>query len=205
MARVKIYASSGSPEPIGTGLFTRMFMQRFPLIPVEEEERLNDPLVRDMFVERVFCLRRWRDHLAEGKDVGRLVTFHTAHKMLLLTHSRTHYDAMGRLTAHAREMPLEILYDRYQSEFMITLGCKPTVKRVSDVLLHMQGHLKKVLTSDEKQEMLSLIQRYGQGLVPRVVPMTLLAHHVHKHGITYLAHQVFLNPEPMELMLRNHV
>ncbi len=206
MERVKVYPSDkGIPSKTGAGIFTRMFMQRFPLIPVEEEGRLNDPLLREMFVERVFCLRRYRDMLADGYDIGRLVEFHTRHKMLLLSHSRTHYDAMGRLVAHARELPVTELFDRYQAEFMAALAHKTTPKRVADVLLHMLGHLKKVLDATDKQEMLTLIDRYRQGLVPLVVPLTLLGHHIRRHDIAYLREQVFLSPHPVELMLRNHV
>jgi uncharacterized protein YbgA (DUF1722 family)/uncharacterized protein YbbK (DUF523 family) len=205
MERVKVYGDSGIPAKVGAGLFTKAFMDHFPLIPVEEEGRLNDPVLREMFVGRVFTLRRFRDLIAQGKTRGGLVAFHTDHKLLLLSHDRKRYTEMGRLVAAAKELTLSVLYDRYQRLLMEALSSKPTVKKSADVLLHMMGHVKKVLTSDEKQELLEVINRYRQKLIPMIVPVTLIGHYVRKYRVSYLERQVFLHPHPVELMLRNHV
>jgi uncharacterized protein YbgA (DUF1722 family)/uncharacterized protein YbbK (DUF523 family) len=205
MERVKVYGDSGIPAKAGAGVFTKAFLDRFPLIPVEEEGRLNDPVLREMFVSRVFTLRRFRDLLAQGRTRGGLVTFHTDHKMLLLSHDRKGYTQMGKLVAAAKELSPSVLYDRYQALLMETLSAKPTVKKSADVLLHMMGHFKKVLTKDEKQELLDVINRYREKLIPIIVPITLIGHYVRKYRVSYLERQVFLNPHPVELMLRNHV
>jgi len=205
MERVKVYGESGIPAKTGAGIFTKAFMDHFPLVPVEEEGRLNDPVLREMFIGRVFTLRRFRDLLAKGKTRGGLVSFHTDHKLLLLAHDRKRYTEMGRLVAAAKEMSPSVLYDRYQTLLMEALSVKPTVKKSADVLLHMMGHFKKVLTKDEKQELLEVITRYRNKLVPLIVPVTLIAHHVRKYRVSYLERQVFLSPHPVELMLRNHV
>ena len=205
MERVKVYAGEGAPARTGAGIFTRMFMERFPLIPVEEEGRLTDPVLREMFIQRVFCFRRFRDLLGRPLSRGALVDFHTDHKMLLLSHDRGHYEEMGRLVAGAKELPVGILHEKYQALFMAALAHKATPKKCADVLTHMMGHLKKMLSSDEKQELIVVIDQYRRRLVPLVVPVTLVRHYVRKHGIAYLARQVFLDPHPVELMLRNHV
>jgi len=205
MERVKVYRDSGIPAKVGAGVFTRAFMDRFPLIPVEEEGRLNDPVLREMFVERVFTLRRFRDLLARGKTRGGLVAFHTDHKLLLLAHDRKRYTEMGRLVAAAKELSPSVLYDRYQGLLMEALSTRPTAKKNADVLLHMMGHFKKMLSADEKQELLEVITRYREALIPLVVPVTLVAHFVRKYRVSYLERQLFLNPHPVELMLRNHV
>jgi uncharacterized protein YbgA (DUF1722 family)/uncharacterized protein YbbK (DUF523 family) len=205
MERVKVYGDSGIPTKTGAGVFTKAFMDHFPLIPVEEEGRLNDPVLREMFISRVFTLRRFRDLLAQGKTRGGLVSFHTDHKLLLLSHDRKGYTQMGKLVAAAKGMPPSVLYDRYQGLLMEVLSAKPTVKKSADVLLHMMGHFKKVLTKDEKQELLEVITRYRQRLIPLIVPVTLIAHYVRKYRVSYLERQVYLNPHPVELMLRNHV
>ncbi len=205
MERVKVYGDSGIPAKVGSGVFTKAFMEHFPLIPVEEEGRLNDPVLREKFIGRVFTLRRFRDLLAKGKTRGGLVSFHTDHKLLLLSHDRKRYDEMGRLVARAKELPAGELYDRYQQLLMGALSAKPTVKKTADVLLHMMGHFKKVLSADEKQELLEVISRYREKLIPLIVPVTLIAHYVRKYRVSYLDRQVFLSPHPVELMLRNHV
>jgi uncharacterized protein YbgA (DUF1722 family)/uncharacterized protein YbbK (DUF523 family) len=206
MERVKVYGGGdGIPARTGAGVFTRMFMERFPRIPVEEEGRLTDPVLREMFVERVFCLRRFRDLLARPLSRGALVDFHTDHKLLLLSHDRRHYEEMGRLVAGAKSVPIETLYRNYGEIFMASLAHKATPKKCADVLMHMIGHFKNMLSSDEKQELLYIIDQYRRRLVPLVVPVTLVRHYVRKYDVAYLARQVFLNPHPAELMLRNHV
>jgi uncharacterized protein YbgA (DUF1722 family)/uncharacterized protein YbbK (DUF523 family) len=205
MERVKVYGDSGIPAKVGSGVFTKAFMDHFPLIPVEEEGRLNDPTLREMFIGRVFTLRRFRDLLAQGKTRGGLVSFHTDHKLLLLAHDRKRYSEMGRLVAAAKELNPSVLYNRYQNLLMEALSAKPTVKKSADVLLHMMGHFKKVLSADEKQELLEVINRYREKLIPLIVPVTLIAHYVRKYRVSYLDRQVFLTPHPVELMLRNHV
>ena len=205
MERVKVYGDTGAPAKVGAGVFTRAFMEHFPLVPVEEEGRMNDPVLREMFIEKVFILRRFRDLLAVGKTRGRLVAFHTDHKLLLLSHGRKCYAEMGRLVAGAKGLSLSALYDRYQHLLMEALSARPTEKKCADVLLHMTGHVRKVLTADEKQELLEVISRYRQKLIPLIVPVTLIAHYVRKYRVPYLERQVFLNPHPVELLLRNHV
>ena len=206
MERVKVYGGgSGAPARTGAGVFTRMFMERFPRIPVEEEGRLTDPVLREMFVERVFCLRRFRALLARPLSRGSLVDFHTDHKLLLLSHDRGHYEEMGRLVAAAKTLPIGTLHARYEEIFMAALSHKATPKKCADVLSHMMGYFRKMLSSIEKQEMIEVITQYRLRLVPLVVPVTLIRHYVRKYDVAYLARQVFLNPHPVELMLRNHV
>jgi uncharacterized protein YbgA (DUF1722 family)/uncharacterized protein YbbK (DUF523 family) len=206
MARVKVYGGvDGIPTRTSAGVFTRMFMERFPRIPVEEEGRLNDPVLREMFIERVFCLRRFRDLIARPLSRGALVDFHTDHKLLLLSHDRRHYEEMGRLVAGAKTLPLGTLYRKYEEIFMAALAHKATPKKCADVLSHMMGYFRKMLSTAEKQEMIEVIDQYRRRLVPLVVPVTLIRHYVRKYDVAYLARQVFLNPHPVELMLRNHV
>lgn len=205
MARVKVYGESGVPSRSGAGLFTGLFMERFPLIPVEEEGRLKDPALRENFVERVFLLRRFRAIAQTGRSRGALVEFHADHKLLLLSHGRPLYSEMGRLVARAGQIPLEALYGKYRELLMTATRHPATVPRCTDVLLHMMGHLRTMLSADEKRELLEVIGNYRAKRVPLIVPVTLIRHHVRKHDVAYLARQAFLNPHPVELMLRNHV
>lgn len=205
MERVKVYGDTGIPAKAGAGMFTKAFMDRFPLIPVEEEGRLQDPVLREMFVELVFTLRRLRDRIRQGKTRGNLVEFHTDHKLLILAHGRTRYDEMGKLVAHAKELSLEELYRRYLQLLMEALRLRTSSAKCADVLMHMMGHLRRFLTPDERQELLEVIGRHRNRLIPLLVPVTLLRHYVRKYDVAYLKRQVFLNPHPVELMLRNHV
>jgi uncharacterized protein YbgA (DUF1722 family) len=205
MERVKVCGKGGLPSLRSAGLFTRMVAGRFPLIPVEEEGRLADPVLREMFIERMFCLRRFRDLAAAPLSRGGLLEFHADHKMLLLSHGRAHYEEMGRLLARAKRLPVEALHEKYQELFLSALAHNATPKKRADALMHMMGHVRKYLSSVEKQELVESIDRYRLRLVPLAVPVTLLRKYVRKFDVRYLARQAFLNPHPAELSLRDHV
>lgn len=203
MARVKLYEPSGIPSQKGVGIFARIFMQYFPLLPVEEDGRLHDPKLRENFIECVFTFQRWRDLLAKGRSLGRLVEFHSRHKLLLLAHSTELYRQMGKLVAEGKALPAEELFERYQGLLMQTMRLLPTVKKHLNVLQHLLGYFKKDLSADEKQELLELFEQFRRGDVPLIVPVTLINHLVRKYHQPYLAEQFYLHPHPSELRLRN--
>jgi uncharacterized protein YbgA (DUF1722 family) len=193
------------PHKVGVGIFARAFMQHFPLIPVEDDGRLNDPLIRENFILQIFTMKRWRDNLARKRAMGNLVDFHTRNKLLILSHSQKHYRLMGKLVADGKQMPIKALYDQYQQILMEALKLKTTIKKHANVMQHLMGYFKKQLSSDEKQELLEVFEQYRNELVPLLVPITLINHYVRKYDQAYLKQQTYLNPHPMELKLRTHV
>ena len=203
--RVKVYNDNGQAVKTGRGLFADAFTSRFPRIPVEEEGRLHDPVLRENFIERVFALKRWREVLAEKKTMGSLVNFHTREKLLFLAHSPKHFREMGRLVADGKKINVSDLYDRYEGLLTEALGLRATVSKHTNVLMHVMGYFKKQLSGDEKQEILELIGNYRSGHLPLIVPITLLNHFVRKYSQPYLSIQTYLNPHPLDLQLRNHV
>lgn len=203
--RVRTYNEHGMPNRKGVGLFARAFVGRFPLIPVEEEGRLSDPLLRENFIERVFCYRRWQDLIHGGVTRQAVVRFHTIHKYLLLAHSAQHYRQLGRLVAQVHEYRPKDLGLRYGELFMQALAVRATVRKHVNVLQHILGHFKDRLDAQEKAELLGVIADYHQGLTPLIVPLTLIKHYVQVFDVEYIRDQVYLNPHPKELMLRNHV
>jgi uncharacterized protein YbgA (DUF1722 family)/uncharacterized protein YbbK (DUF523 family) len=204
MERVKLYRTD-MPSKDGVGLFARALLAHFPNLPVEEDGRLHDPVLRENFYERVFAYRRLLDLTEHGFTLGKLVAFHAAEKFLLLAHDPEAYRKLGRLVARGKELTRAELITRYSKEFMAALSTKATRGRHVNVLQHMAGFFKDVLTAGEKSELETAFSDYRSGLVPLIVPITLVRHHVAKHGISYLADQRYLAPHPKELMLRNHV
>ena len=205
MRGVKVYNPSGIPAYSGVGVFAGAFMERFPLMPVEDDDRLRKPALRENFIERVFVLKRWKEFQVTGGKIKNLVSFHTDHKLLVLSHSTVHYRMLGSLVANANKYPAEKLHFEYLDTLMEGLKLISTAKKSTNVLLHILGYFRKVITPGEKQEMLEVIENFHRGLVPLIVPITLLNHHVRKYDEKYLARQHYLNPHPVELMLRNHV
>ncbi len=204
MQRVRIYDKNGVPHKIGVGIFARVFIEHFPLLPVEDDGRLHDIRIRENFIERIFCLTRYRQFLTSDGSVRGLVSFHTTHKMLLMAHSPQIDRQLGRLVAHAKKYSRAELLNSYQALMLKALKLTATAKKNANVLIHMMGFLKKHLTHDEKEEMLEVIQQYKQELIPLIVPVTLMRHYVRKYDIAYLEQQAYLDPHPVELKLRNH-
>jgi len=205
MIRVKVYNEKGMPHKIGIGIFARAFMEHFPLIPVEDDGRLNNPLIRENFILQIFTMKRWRDNMARNPSMGNLVDFHTRNKLLILSHSPKLYRLMGKLVADGRKLPIKELYDQYQLLLMEALKLKTTIRKNTNVLQHLMGYFKKQLSGDEKQELLEIFGQYRNEHVPLIVPITLINHYVRKYEQPYLKQQTYLHPHPLELKLRIHV
>jgi uncharacterized protein YbgA (DUF1722 family)/uncharacterized protein YbbK (DUF523 family) len=205
MERVRIYSPRGGATREGRGLFATVLMSELPLMPVEEEGRLNDPVLRENFIERVFACRRWQEIASSPKSVHALVYFHTAHKFQLLAHSVCHYRYLGRLVANAKKTPLAQTYERYGRGLMEALTVAANAKKHANVLNHMMGYFSKQLSPSERQELVEVIRDFRAKRTPLIVPVTLIRHYVKNHAVEYLDNQVYLAPSPKELMLRNHV
>jgi uncharacterized protein YbgA (DUF1722 family)/uncharacterized protein YbbK (DUF523 family) len=205
MERVRVYGISGMPARDGVGLFAAALITQFPNLPVEEEGRLSDAHLRENFVERVFAYRRLRSFFSSRWTVGGLVRFHTAHKLLVMAHSPEAYRELGRIVAGARRRQREPLRAEYESLLMRALAKIASPSRHANVMQHMMGYLRPHLDAQGRSEIGQLVEDYRGGLVPLVVPITMFRHYVAKFGIEYLQGQVYLEPHPKELMLRNHV
>jgi uncharacterized protein YbgA (DUF1722 family)/uncharacterized protein YbbK (DUF523 family) len=204
MEQVRVYNDKGMPVKKGVGMFAKIFMEHFPLLPVEEEGRLHDPRLRENFVERIFVLRSWREVLERKVSRAALIDFHTRHKLLILSHSPKHYQIMGKLVAGAKDIPVKDLFQQYRTILMEVLQLTTTPKKNANVLMHMMGYFKEQLSSGEKQELLEVIEKYRKGYIPLIAPIILIQHYVRKHDQPYLKEQVYLHPHPLELQLRNH-
>lgn len=205
MERVRIYVDDAMPRRDGTGMFAAELMSALPSLPIEEEGRLKDAPLRENFVERLFAYQRLRGLFQSRWTRDQVVKFHTAHKLQLMAHSPQAYREIGRLVADIRGFDRAAFKETYEVSFMDALRRKATPGRNTNVLQHAAGYLKQCLSDDSRAELTQQIEDYRLGLVPLVVPITLIAHHVRHHSIGYLQGQVYLQPHPKELMLRNHV
>jgi uncharacterized protein YbgA (DUF1722 family)/uncharacterized protein YbbK (DUF523 family) len=207
MERVRVYGDASMPMKKGAGIFARALMERFPLLPVEEEGRLHDPAIRESFFERLFAYRRFRALDRPPHKMADLVRFHSEQKYLILSHSPKHYREMGQLVAQTKppKRRKADLVAEYGKRLMAALAVKATRGKHANVLHHILGFLKDALAAEDKAELVAVIDRYRRGLVPLVVPITLVNHHLRHHDAPWVKGQVYLDPHPIELMLRNHV
>jgi uncharacterized protein YbgA (DUF1722 family)/uncharacterized protein YbbK (DUF523 family) len=202
--RVKVYLDNGMPGPTpGRGIFAAALTQAMPLLPVEEDGRLQDPVLRENFVTRVFAMHEWRQLCAQGLSAAGLIALHSRYKYTLMAHAPQEYAALGRLLADVGKHDPQVLGPRYFEQMMRALQQKATRKTNTNVLMHLQGYLKKQLQPVEKGSLTKVIDSYRRGIVPLVVPVTMLRHYFELFPDPYIARQSFLQPYPDDLSLRN--
>lgn len=206
MERVKVYQDNGNPvKGGGAGLFARALAEARPDLPIEEDGRLNDPVLRENFLTRVFAYAEWQQLRSAGLSRKAIVDFHSRFKYQLMATSPVHYKELGRRVASIGNQPLEEFAAAYFSELMVALKKPASRGTHSNVLQHLVGYLKRHLGGDDKQEMQQLISLYRDGIVPLVVPLTLLKHHFRRFPDRYIARQIYLQPHPEDLSLRNGI
>lgn len=203
-ARVKVYHGGRTARITGVGLYAREIMARLPLLPVADEEELNDGEARANFFERIFAYHRWQGLLASGFTPGELVEFHSRHKLALMAHGSVHYRSLGQLVAQAETMRPRQLAEKYGSNFMTALKHPATRKRHANVLQHLMGYLKRHIDQEDKTELLELIDAYRLGALPLIAPQTLLRHHFRRYPHPYVEKQLYLYPDLLELQLRRY-
>ena len=204
MARVKVYQDNdGPPDRTGVGIYAKEIIEAHPNLPIEEEGRLNDTRLRENFLERVFLYHRWLRSMEGGVDSNALVKFHTVQKFAVLAHDEPAYRELGRIVAGVTTSDIEARCRDYISLLMGAMKVLTTPKKHANVLMHIMGFFKKSLTSEDKKELLRLIDAHREGLVPVIVPITLINYFRKRHPNAYVDGQTYLEPHPPELMLRN--
>ncbi|MFT5758354.1 MAG: hypothetical protein ACI9LM_003093 [Alteromonadaceae bacterium] len=202
MERVKIYNSAGNALPShGIGAFTREIMAANPLLPCEENGRLNDPLIRENFVARIYAYKHWQNLVSTGLTKHKLTTFHSRYKYTVMSHDLVAYKELGQLLAKA-DLPLEEAANQYIAGLMAALTIIATRKKHANTLAHIQGYFSQHLQSNERQELCDQIAAYREGLVPLMAPLTLIKHYLLQYPKDYLANQAYLSPYPDQLKLR---
>lgn len=204
--RVKRHTDKGhSVASDSQGIFASALHRIDPLLPLEDDGRLNDPGLRDSFVSRVFAYRDWRQLRAEGLSAAALIDFYSRYKYLVMAHNVSSYKQLGKMLADAGKRDLEALADEFITAFMAALSERATLRSHSNVLFHLSGYLKRDLSDAERQRLRSLIDEYRCGHVPLVVPVTMLRHHFANHHNPYIAQQAYLQPYPDQLGMRNQL
>jgi uncharacterized protein YbgA (DUF1722 family)/uncharacterized protein YbbK (DUF523 family) len=204
MDRVKIY-TNGMPIKNGRGIYAKRMMANFPHLPVEEEGRLEDPHLRENFIQRVYVYSRWKTMCRQKLTISKLQEFHANHKYILMSHDQLHAKELGALLADMMSRDLNSLATEYLNGMMLSLKKIATKKNHANTLKHIQGYLKKHLSTDDKSELTEVIEDYKSGLLPLIVPITLLRHHFRRNPHDYITQSYYMSPHPGELMLLNNI
>jgi len=202
MERVKVYSPEGNAlTSDGIGAFAKEIMSANPLLPCEENGRLNDPVIRENFVARVYAYKHWQSLEESGLTKHKLTTFHSQYKYTVMSHDLVAYKKLGQLLAKAN-VPVEELAAQYIRGLMDALTIKATRKKHANTLAHIQGYFSKQLQNNERKELTEQIAAYRQGLIPLMAPLTLINHYLMQYPKDYLAKQAYLSPYPAQLKLR---
>ncbi|MEL7292432.1 MAG: DUF523 and DUF1722 domain-containing protein [Pseudomonadota bacterium] len=201
MERVKVYSKNNS-EAIGVGLYTNELMKAMPWLPVEEDGRLNDPVLKENFITRIYSLYDFYQSMGDEPTRGKIVAFHSRYKLTLMAHHPASYKELGSLVANIKEYDIEEFFKLYRLGLMNAMAHRASRKNNTNVLMHIQGYFKRHLDKEQKQELRRVIDEYREGLLPLLAPLTLLKHYLNAHPDDYLAGQAFLQPHPQELRLR---
>jgi uncharacterized protein YbgA (DUF1722 family)/uncharacterized protein YbbK (DUF523 family) len=204
MERVKVYSNDIAAKT-GTGVFADYLQQNFPTLPVEEEGRLGDPQLRENFIQRVFVRQRWRQLFLQPLSMHGLMTFHSQHKLIAMSHDQNLAKELGRLLAQADTENIEAVAQRYIEALMACLKIVAGRGNHVNVLQHIQGYLKRKLDSDDKQELRETIESYRLGNLPLIVPLTLLRHHFRRQPDAFIENSYYMYPHPVELGLLNEL
>jgi uncharacterized protein YbgA (DUF1722 family)/uncharacterized protein YbbK (DUF523 family) len=204
MARVKVYRGD-MPDRDGIGLYTKTLLEQFPHLPVEEEGRLNDLPLRENFIGRVFVYSRWQQMLKAGLSMAAMQQFHASHKYLFMSHSPSDSKKLGALLANHEQLALETIAEQYLGQMMQLMKIHSSRKKHVNTLQHVQGYLKKHLDSTTKQSFHKALMDYKEGLVPLIVPISLLNSHFEKYPNDYIEKSYYLEPYPKALKLLNHL
>ncbi|HBC3885484.1 TPA: DUF523 and DUF1722 domain-containing protein [Vibrio parahaemolyticus] len=201
MERVKVYSKNNAAKE-GIGLYTKTLMEKMPWLPVEEDGRLNDPVLKENFITRIYCLNDFYESMAGEPTRGKIIDFHSRYKLTLMAHHPESYRSLGRLVADVASYEIDEFYREYRLGLMTALSNRASRKNNTNVLMHLQGYFKRSLNKDEKEELATVIQDYRTGTLPLLAPLTLIKHYLNAYPDEYLQKQKFLEPHPQEMRLR---
>ncbi|CAA6809022.1 MAG: COG1683: Uncharacterized conserved protein / FIG143828: Hypothetical protein YbgA [uncultured Sulfurovum sp.] len=206
MERVKVYQPINAPsEKKGIGTFAEALRERYPYLPMEEEGRLEDAWLRENFLMQVFAYKEISEFIQTKPKIKDLIHFHTNYKYLIYAKSPVAYKILGHIVANAKRESFEKLLEKYHYEFLIAINQKSNIPKTYNVLLHIYGYFKKLITKDERYHVLIAMEEFKEGVIPLIAVVKLLNLYVKRFDMHYLKGQKFLNPYPAALGLRSEL
>ena len=205
MKSAKLYLENGYCEGKEDGVFMHLCRERFALLPMEEEGRLEDAWLRENFVMQIFAYNAYERFKASNPSLGDLVRFHTINKFLLQSKDEALYRELGNIVANRGEHSLETLMGMYELGFKTAIARKSSIKKTRNVLEHLAGFFKNELTKSEKETLHTQIDDYASKIIPLIVPSSTIQLYAKKYNTEYLLDQTFLTPYPKTLSLRSHI
>jgi uncharacterized protein YbgA (DUF1722 family)/uncharacterized protein YbbK (DUF523 family) len=200
-----IYRTNGYSKEKSDGLFVKMCKDAFPLIPMEEEGRLNDPWLRENFVMQLFAYDDFEKFKSTDPSMKDLVAFHQSYKFMLQAKNDMMYRELGQIVGNHEGLKFDELLRQYEILFKTAIGQKSSIGKNRNVLEHMAGFVKDKISSVEKEMLHEQIEEYAHKIVPLIAPLSRLYMFAKEYDVEYLLGQKFLHPYPKELALRSDI
>ena len=202
--RIKVYQDNGYPhEQKVSGLFTQQLMNKYPLLPIEEEGRLNDASLRENFILRVYAYHNFRHQVLEDPSYHKLIQYHSSYKLVLLAHNQKTFKELGKMLGQSRNIKLEKVIHDYFERFMAAIHKPASRGGHCNAMQHILGYLKTKIPDDARQDIAQIIEQYRQREINLITPLTLLSHYIQQFGTPYIRAQRYIEPYPSSLGLRN--
>jgi uncharacterized protein YbgA (DUF1722 family) len=198
---VKIYANIEKSAALdkGSGFFGTAVMERFSHLPIEDEGRLRNFVIREHFLKRLFTLASFRA-MKKSLKMKDLVKYQADDKFLLMAYNQKEFRIMGRIVANQEHKPVKEVYEEYESHLHKALAKTPRHTSNINVLMHAMGHFSEKLNKQEKKFFLDLMEKYRHGKVPLSSDLEVLMSWCIRFGEQYLIDQTFFRPYPEEFM-----
>jgi uncharacterized protein YbgA (DUF1722 family)/uncharacterized protein YbbK (DUF523 family) len=204
--RVKLYSPKNNLEPYSTaGVMAKIVLQNYPLLPIEDNNRLIDAWLRENFVMQIFAYFDFLQFKKTASKINDLVLFHTGYKFLVMSKSTKAYNELGKIVANREKLPFVELLNNYETAFFQTLKLKNSRKKSFNALQHMYGFVKDFVDENEKNAILEQFEDFRNGTIPIISLVSMLELFAKKYECFYLLNQKLLNPYPKELRLRSDI
>jgi uncharacterized protein YbbK (DUF523 family)/uncharacterized protein YbgA (DUF1722 family) len=198
LEKVKSYNTTNNiPDRLTSGIFVQYIKTRYPFAPMIDDSRMHNSKLKENFIMASFAHWRWR----QTQSISQLQSFHAQYKYLLMAYNQNVMSQMGRLIANSQDFSqTKQLYGELLSQTM----AKP-IRPASamNVLLHMYGHFKKILTQDQKKNIRQIIHLYAEEKAPLASALQVLKFisngQNNKNG-SYIGSQFIFLPYPDSLI-----
>jgi len=198
---VKIYPTDEKSAPLrkDKGFFGGAILKKFPLYPIEDEDRLRNHIIKEHFLRRIFTYAAFRQ-IKLKNSLNDLITFHTKNKFLLMSYNQNELKNLGNIVANKNKKSITNILEDYESHLRIALSKSPRCTSNINVLEHTFGYFSKHLKPSEKKLFLDSLEQFKNGHIGLSVPIHLMKSWIVRFNQPYLSEQTFFIPYPEDLV-----
>lgn len=201
---VKVYSGMEKSPVIGKskGLFAAEMEKHFPYLPIEEEGRLTNLIIREHFFTKLYAIFNFKK-MAQNKSMKKLADYHAKNKYLYFVYNQTLKNKLGLIVANHEKLETNTVLDNYFNEMVKLFLNLPSKKNYINAYQHIFGYFSNFASKEEKVFILQLMEKYRNGKIDKSAIASILKGYSIKYNIEYLLGQTIFEPFPEELLSLN--